>query len=120
MADLRGIGAEERRFIAEWLRVSLKGYRVAEGFADGVPCVCVQVMRPDDCGNGLVCFEVYVSCSYRRKGRREAATREVTAALRALAHVGRYEEWGVYEPTEFAGESSVLAIGHRRMGGQDF
>lgn len=119
MADLRGIGAEERRFIAEWLRVSLKGYRVAEGFADGVPCVCVQVMRPDDCGDGSAFIEAYVTVGYRRRKRREAAARAAFESLASLGETGRYQGWSAYEPMDCGGSSTVLAVGYREIGQAD-
>ncbi|MBM6868912.1 hypothetical protein [Collinsella tanakaei] len=116
MADLSGIGAEERRFIADWLRVSLKGYRVAEGFADGVPCVYVQVMRPDDCGDGRAFLEVYATVGYRRRKRREGAAGAVFESLSSLGETGRYQGWSAYEPMDCNGLSTVLAVGYRTIG----
>lgn len=113
---LAALREDERRFIAEWLRASLNGCRVAEGFADGAPCVSVEVMRPDDCGDGRAFLEVYATVGYRRRKRREEAAGAVFESLASLGETGRYQGWSAYEPMDCNGLSTVLAVGYRTIG----
>ena len=116
LAELR---ESERRFISEWLRASLAGCRVVEGFADGAPCVSVEVMRPDDCGDGRAFIEVYATVGYRRRKRREAMAGAVFESLASLGATGRYLGWNAYEPMDCNGSSTVLAVGYREIGQAD-
>lgn len=115
---LNELREEERRFLAEWLRASLAGCRVVEGFADGAPCVSVEVMRTDDCGDGCAFIEAYATVGYRRRKRREAVAGAVFESLASLGETGRYQGWSAYEPMNCNGLSTVLAVGYRTIGNE--